>query len=89
MQRNLIHGWDTPSNVIELRTALQFAVALPNPYDNGAYNTDNIDWNRGGPYRTDTTTGAVECFVSGQLVPCVSNAQSATPAQKRQRRARH
>ena len=63
--------------------------AFTNPYDNGAYNTDNIDWNRGGPYRTDTTTGAVECFVSGQLVPCVSNAQSATPAQKRQRRARH
>ena len=66
-----------------------FANPYDSPYDNPAYNTDNIDWNRGGPYRTDTTTGAVECFVSGQLVPCVSNAQSATPAQKRQRRARH
>ena len=63
--------------------------AVANPYDNGAINTDNIDWNRGGPYRTDTITGAVECFVAGKLVPCVSNAQTAAPAPKRQRHARH
>jgi hypothetical protein len=63
--------------------------AFANPYDNRAYNTDNIDWNRGGPYRTDTTTGAVECFVAGKLVPCVSNAHTAAPAPKRQRHARH
>jgi hypothetical protein len=68
-------------------TALSSAFA--NPYDNGAYNTDNIDWNRGGPYRTDTITGAVECFVAGKLVPCVSNAQTAAPAPKRLRHARH
>jgi hypothetical protein len=65
--------------------ALSPAFAQPN----WAYNTDNIDWNRGGPYRTDTTTGAVECFVAGELVPCVSNAQTAAPAPKRQRHARH
>ena len=62
--------------------------AFANPYDNRAYNTDNIDWNRGGPYRTDTTTGAVECFVAGELVPCVSNAQIAAPDPKRQKHAR-
>jgi hypothetical protein len=68
--------------------ALSPAFADQDPYAR-AYNTENIDWNRGGPYRTDTTTGAVECFVSGKLVPCVSNAQSAAPAPKRQRHARH
>ena len=70
-----------------------FAVLSPafadqDPYAR-AYNSENILLNRGGPYRTDTTTGAVECFVSGKLVPCVSNAQSAAPAQKRKGPARH
>ena len=59
--------------------------AFAQPYDNRAYNTDNIDWNRGGPYRTDTITGAVECYIAGELVPCGSNAQSAAPAQRRER----
>jgi hypothetical protein len=68
--------------------ALSPAFADQDPYAR-AYNTENIDWNRGGSNRTDTTTGAVECFVSGKLVPCASNAQSAAPAQKRQRHARH
>ena len=68
--------------------ALSPAFADQDPYAR-AYNTENIDWNRGGPYRTDTTTGAVECFVAGELVPCVSDAQTAAPAPKRQRHARH
>jgi hypothetical protein len=38
------------------------AFADQDPYAR-AYNTDNILLNRGGPYRTDTTTDAVECFV--------------------------
>jgi hypothetical protein len=59
--------------------------AFAQPYDNGAINTDNIGWNRGGPYRTDTITGAVECYIAGELVPCGSNAQSAAPAQRRER----
>jgi hypothetical protein len=63
--------------------------AFANASDNPAYNTDNIDWNRGGPYTTDTITGAVQCFVSGVLVPCVSSAQTAAPAPKRPRHARH
>ena len=59
-----------------------------------AYNTDNMGWNRGGPYKTDLKTGAVSCFVAGQEVPCPSNAktlaaQTAAPAPKRQRHARH
>jgi hypothetical protein len=63
------------------------AFADQNPYAR-AYNTDNILLNRGGPYRTDTTTGAVECMMDRVLVPCGSNAQSAAPAPKRQRHAR-
>jgi hypothetical protein len=59
-----------------------------------AYNTDNMGWNRGGPYKTDLKTGAASCFVAGKEVPCTSNAQNAapgaqTPAPKRQRHARH
>jgi hypothetical protein len=61
-----------------------------------AYNTDNMGWNRGGPYKTDLKTGAVSCFVAGQEVPCASNArtpapaaQTAAPAPKRQRHAHH
>ena len=57
-----------------------------------AYNTDNMGWNRGGPYKTDLKTGAVSCFVAGKEVPCASNAQTAAPAApapKRQRHARH
>ena len=67
---------------------LPLAFADQDPYAR-AYNSENILLNRGGAYRTDTITGAVECFVSGQLVPCGSNEQSAAPAQKRQRHARH
>jgi hypothetical protein len=63
--------------------------ALSPAFGSWAYNTDNIDWNRGGVYRTDTTTGAAECFVAGALVSCVSNAQSAAPPRKRQAHARH
>jgi hypothetical protein len=34
-----------------------------------AYNTDNIGWDRGGPYKTDTTAGSVpQCFVAGEKV---------------------
>jgi hypothetical protein len=68
--------------------ALSPAFADQDPYAR-AYNTDNILLNRGGPYRTGTTTGAVECMVDRVLVPCGSNAQSAAPAPKRQRHARH
>jgi hypothetical protein len=56
-----------------------FANPYDSPFDNRAYNTDNIGWNRGGPYRTDTITGAVECYVAGELLPCGSNAESAAP----------
>jgi hypothetical protein len=38
--------------------ALFPAFADQDPYAR-AYNSENIDWNRGGPYRTDTTTGGV------------------------------
>jgi hypothetical protein len=78
------------TTAVTVFAALSPAFANPSDKtDNRAYNTDNIDWNRGGPYRTDTTTGAVQCFVAGELVPCVSNAQTAAPAPKRQRHARH
>jgi hypothetical protein len=70
-------------------TAAAVFAALSPAFGSWAYNTDNIDWNRGGVARTDTATGAVECFVAGAYVPCGSNAQSAAPAWKRQRHARH
>jgi hypothetical protein len=58
-----------------------------------AYNTDNMGWNRGGPYKTDLKTGAVSCFVAGKEVPCASNAapaaQTAAPSPTSQRHARH
>jgi hypothetical protein len=59
-----------------------------------AYNTDNMGWNRGGPYKTDLRTGAVSCFVApGKEVPCAGNAQTAAqtgaPPPKRRRRAHH
>jgi hypothetical protein len=61
-----------------------------------AYNTDNMGLNCGGPYKTDLKIGAVSCFVAGKEVTCASNAQNAAPAAqtaapapKGQRHARH
>jgi hypothetical protein len=81
-------------------TGIAFAALLssaPAIAQSPAYNTDNMGWNRGGPYKTDLRTGAVSCFVApGKEVPCAGNAQTTAPAAqtaaptlKRQRHARH
>jgi hypothetical protein len=80
-------------------TGIAFAALLssaPTIAQSPAYNTDNMGWNRGGPYKTDLRTGAVSCFTApGKEVPCAGNApaasaaQTAVPAPKRQRHARH